>query len=205
METAMSFQTSWVLSFIGLLLLAVGIGWSITRNLAGILIDHRGRFSLNHFQVVLWTLVILSSLIGLWISKGFDAVALHIPAEVLGLMGIAAGSSVLAGAVKAGKEAPGAAVNARVARAGMFRLSTGGDVRITPRFSQIWLEEEGDYADKVVSITKYQSFIVTLIVVAFYLTTTWKQAGLPEFPENVLWLIGISHAGYVGGKIPNKS
>jgi len=32
-----------------------------------------------------------------------------------------------------------------------------------------------------------------------------KESGLPNtLPEHFLTLLGISHAGYLGGKIPNK-
>jgi hypothetical protein len=83
-------------------------------------------------------------------------------------------------------------------------LESATTITIKPHFSQIWLEEEGDGADQVISITKYQNFIFTLVVIAFYIVAAWRLGGLPELPESIVWLIGISHAGYVGGKIPDK-
>ena len=118
-------------------------------------------------------------------------------------MGISAGSAVLATSVKGSKDAPGSTAN--VARAGTFTLSDNTTTTITPHFAQIWLEEEGDQADKVVDITKYQNFIFTLVVVGFYVTIAWNTGGLPVLPDNVVWLVGISHAGYVGAKVPNKT
>jgi hypothetical protein len=109
---------------------------------------------------------------------------------------------VLASGVKESMDAPGSRAN--VARAGPFTLSNGKKTTITARFAQIWLEEEGDQADRVVSITKYQNFIFTLVILGFYFTAAWKSGGLPELPEGIVWLIGISHAGYVGGKVPDK-
>lgn len=196
------FQIWWIVSCLVLLILAVGIGMQITKKYLGILIDGRGRYSLTHFQIVLWTIIILSSAIGVLISKGFDPTNFGFSPQLLGLMGISAGSAVLATGVKATKDAPGATAN--VARAGTFTLSDGTTTPITPHFAQIWLEEEGDLADKVVSITKYQNFIFTLVLVGFYVTIAWKAGGLPTLPDNVVWLIGISHAGYVGGKVPDK-
>ena len=197
-----TFQIWWILSSLALLILAVWIGKHTTKQYLGILIDGRGRYSLTHFQIVLWTIVILSSALGVLISKGFDATAFGFSSQLLGLMGISAGSAVLATGVKGAKDAPGSTAN--VARAGTFTLSDGTTVPITPSFPQIWLEEEGDQADKVVSITKYQNFIFTLVIVGFYVTIAWKGGGLPILPDNVVWLIGISHAGYVGAKIPDK-
>jgi hypothetical protein len=197
-----SFHVWWLLCLLGLLALGGWVGRQTGQGALGILIDGRGRYSLTHFQVVLWTIVILSSVLGVLISQGFNPEAVQIPPELLGLMGISAGSGVLATGVKGSKDAPGSRAN--VARTGVFKLSNGKTVTIAARFAQIWLEEEGDLADKVVSVTKYQNFIFTLVILAYYLTTAWKTGGLPELPERIVWLIGISHGGYVGGKIPDK-
>lgn len=196
------FQVWWLGSLVVLLALAVWIGRQTGRGNLGILIDGRARYSLTHLQIVLWTIVILSSALGVLISKGFDPTNFGLSPQLLGLMGISAGSAVLATSVKAAKDAPGSTAN--VARKGDFTLSNGARTTITPRFAQIWLEEEGDQADKAVSITKYQNFIFTLVILGFYVTLAWNKGGLPVLPENVVWLIGISHAGYVGGKVPDK-
>jgi hypothetical protein len=197
-----SFHLWWGLSFLLLLILAAWLGSKTGRGCLGILVDVRERFSLTHFQLVLWTIVILSSLLGVLIAQGFDWTEVNLSPQLLGLMGISAGSGVLATAVKANKDAPGS--SARVARRGSFTLRSGTTTAIAPHFAQMWLEEEGDQADKVVSMTKYQNFIFTLVILGVYVTLAWKQAGLPELPDSVVWLIGISHAGYVGGKVPNK-
>jgi hypothetical protein len=187
------------------LLILLALAWAVGRQTGegslGVLIDTRGRYSLTHFQLVLWTLVILSSMLGVLISRGFDATAAQLSPELLGLMGISAGSGVFATGVKGAKDTPGS--GARVARAGAVSPSTGATM--SARFAQIWLEEEGDLADKVVSITKYQNFVFTLVILVFYISTSWTHNSLPDLPQSVIWLIGISHAGYVGGKIPNKS
>ena len=59
-------------------------------------------------------------------------------------------------------------------------------------------------AGKVISITKYQNFIFTLVILAYYVGAAIQAGGLPALPKEVVWLIGISHAGYVGGKVPNR-
>jgi hypothetical protein len=199
-----AFHVWWAICFVLLLFVASWIGRKANLGPLGILIDRRGRYSLTHFQVVVWTLLILSSLLGVLLSKDFDPAGLRLSAELLGLMGISAGSAVLATGVKATKDALGS--NAQVAWVGRtIKRRDGVEDTIEAHFAQIWLEEEGAMADKVISITKYQNFVITLVVVAFYVSITWKQAALPNnLPESVVWLIGISHAGYVGGKVPNQ-
>ena len=197
------FDLATAVSLVVLILLAVWIGRRAGLGWLGILIDGRGRYSLTHFQIVLWTIVILSSLLGVLVVSKFDMCAVKIPGELLGLMGISAGSGVLAGAVKGTKDAPGA--QARVARAGAFALANGNQVNIVPRFAQIWLEEEGDQADKVINITKYQNFIFTLVILGVYVTALIKAQSFPKLPDYLVGLIGISHAGYIGGKMPNKT
>jgi hypothetical protein len=44
--------------------LAVALGLRINKRVMGILIDTRGRYSLTHFQVALWTITILSLIAG---------------------------------------------------------------------------------------------------------------------------------------------
>ena len=203
-----SFYVWWFVFLVALLLLA---GWIGKRTKAGagylgILVDQRVRYSLTHFQIVLWTIVILSSLLAVLVSQRLDPRNVEIPPELLGLMGISAGSAVLATAVKAGKDAGDQFGS--IAR-GIDTL-TASHVTIKgtkPHFAQMWLEEEGDQAEKVVNITKYQNFILTIVILCVYVTLAWesgKLGKLPVLPEKVVWLIGISHAGYVGGKIPNQ-
>jgi len=213
MSWSVTFHVWWVVAFVLLVLFAAAIG--SRTDLAkqyklkglGILVDDRGRFSLTHFQIVLWTLVILSSLVGAFVSQNFDAASLRLSSELLGLMGISLGSTVLATGVKSAKDASGA----KIARAGMKELPGGQKVmrdgkedELRPHFAQIWLEEEGGQAEKVVNVSKFQSLIFTLVIVVYYVAAAWKVGGIPDLPQDVVWLIGISHAGYVGGKIPNR-
>jgi len=201
--TQYAFHFWWVMCFVVLIFVAIWMGRQKKLGLFGILIDNRGRYSLTHFQVVVWTLLILSSLLGVLFSNGFDPTTLSLSPELLGLMGISAASGVLATGVKAMKDAPGS--NVQVARVGLtLTLRDGSSSKITAQFAQIWLEEEGDLADKVISVTKFQNFIFTLVAVVFYVSIAWKHGGLPDLPENVVWLIGISHTGYVGGKVPSQ-
>src|SRR5262245_47414727 len=73
----------------------------------GILIDNRERFSLNRLQLVMWSLLILSTFLAVLAHNlsSDPGKALAIPNELLGLLGISVGSAIIAGAVKDNKDA----------------------------------------------------------------------------------------------------
>lgn len=197
------FLAWWVVFLVALVLLARQIGrYARYGGTLGILIDSRGRFSLTHFQIVLWTILILSSLLAVYFGSGFDSKTIQFPESLLGLMGVSVGSGVLATGVKVVKDNP--ASGARVARNGFLTQSNGAMIAPQPTIAQIWLQEEGDMADQVIDVTKYQNFVFTLIIATVYVTMALKKGGLPDLPENIVWLIGISHVGYVAGKVPNR-
>ncbi len=206
----MGFHICWIISGLVILSLAALAG-KVTRNSStGILVDERGRFSLNHLQIVMWTVLVLSSIMGVFFARLFagesNLLAFSIPQELLILMGISVGSATLAGAAKSAKDAPGS--TARVARAGTFRLSNGETRTIAAHFAQVFQTEEGDQADQTVDITKFQNFIFTFLIGVGFVVLVWKQTtlqGLPPLSKEILWLLGISHAGYIGGKLPTKS
>lgn len=204
-----SFHFCWAASLLVLLLLAGWTGWATRKSGVGILIDTRGRYSLNHLQIVMWTLLILSAIMGVFLARLFGAetnlLAFKIPQQLLTLMGISVGSATIAGAAKSAKDVPGS--GARVARAGTFTMSDGSTRPISPGFAQVFQEEQGDQADKVVDVTKFQNFVLTLLAGVAFIAWTWNQTtleGLPEPSKQILWLLGISHAGYIGGKLPTK-
>ena len=204
MSSTSVFVFLWIISAVVLFFLAWWAGLLIK---GGILIDSRGRYSLTHFQILLWTITILSSMVAVFISMGLDPASINISPQLLSLMGIAAGSAVGSTAVKSAKDADGSKAN--VARRGIFyrtkqNLSSKTGENILPKFNQIFLQEEGALADQAVDITKFQNFIFTLIAFGVYVAIAVNTRSLPTLPENIVWLIGVSHAGYVSGKIPNK-
>ena len=205
----MAFHICWGISALALILLAAWAGRATRSAAVGILIDNRGRDSLNHMQIVMWTLLILSSIMGVYLARLFagesNLLAFTIPQELLILMGISVGSATVAGAAKSAKDVSGA----NVARAGAsFAAAGGGKRTIATHFAQVFQEEEGQQADQSIDVTKFQNFIFTLLTGLAFIVWTWKQAniqGLPPLSKELLWLLGISHAGYVAGKLPARS
>src|SRR5689334_11768768 len=99
---------AWAAAAIILTVAAAALGWiTIVKGPLGILLDNRERMSLNHLQTVLWTIVVLSLIAGVFFGRLVAGVAdplgFTIPGQVLGLMGITVGSALAAGTVKATK------------------------------------------------------------------------------------------------------
>jgi hypothetical protein len=207
----MSFLVTWFVALLVLVIFAGLAGRASGKGWLGILIDERGRYSLNHLQIVLWSLLVLSTLIALFIYRRPPQVlSLEIPKTLLLLMGISVGSAATAGAVKAGKDVR----NAAVQKQGILPAAAvvpGGQVKLPPRPAQVVLQEEGPLIDQVVDVTKFQNLIFTLVIAGVYVTLLVDRAnqGSPDFPNldvvpNLLWLLGVSHAGYLAGKLPDK-
>ena len=199
---------SWVGSAVVIILLAVFLGYKaqVGTGPLGILIDGRGRFSLTHLQLVAWTVVILSLICGVCLGRWFEGLAdplgFSIPSQVLGLLGVAAGSAVVAGGVKSTKDTTSPQ-----------QVAASNEVD-KPRLAQIFFAEEGAFADQVVDVAKFQGFIVTVVLIIAYVglaIQTINDAGsvekltaLPEFSATFLTLLGISQGTYVLGKIPGR-
>ena len=195
-----SFVALWGISAVALLVLAGLAGKASThKSILGILIDNRGRFAMNRVQLVTWNILILSSFAAAFFMT------FKIPVmdnTLLALLGISVGSGATAGAVKSGKDV----AKKDIARVGKkVTFSDGTDKEFVRKFSQVFLEEEGGEADKVVSVTKFQNFIFTIVLAILYVVLAVKEGGMPTFSDQAIWLIGISHGGYIAGKIPDRS
>jgi hypothetical protein len=192
---------AWGISAALLVVLALVVGRSRPLNRwLGILVDDRYRYSLTHFQIVLWSIVILSLIAGVFFGRLIagvgDPLDVAIPDQVLGLIGISAGSAVTAITIKAAKNPD---------KIGSPK----------PQVRQIFLAEEGAYADQVIDVTKYQNFITTIILVVAYVALSInaihdagsadKVTSLPDISGTFLILLGISHGAYLAAKAPAKT
>lgn len=197
---------AWAISAAALVLLAVILGRWCTqaKSILGILVDNRGRMSLTHLQLTLWTLLILSLIVGVFVGHGWS-LDFDIPNQVLGLMGITVGSTVAATITKSAKDNDPTA-SARIA------VPAVGE---KPKLAQVIWVEEGALADEVIDITKFQNFAFTVVLVVAYTALAIHAirfsphhaalTTLPDLPSQFLTLLGISHAGYIAGKLPNQT
>ncbi len=201
---------AWAISAVVIVLLTGVLGRTMTppRGPLGVLIDGRGRYSLTHFQIVVWSLVIVSLI---------ERDSLGRPAERS--RGTARVPDPRRGARCArdqrrvgghrqrgqGEQGRDADTRKRIAASGP------GD---PPRLAQMFWLEEGDYADRVVDVTKFQNFVITITLVVAYVAlaidgiqslTEVEKATLPTFPATFLILLGISHGAYIAAKVPTQA
>ncbi|MGB9880369.1 MAG: hypothetical protein ACPLRM_06370, partial [Anaerolineae bacterium] len=98
----------WVISAALVLLPVVWIGIK-KKDPFIILVDDRNRYSLSQLQITLWTILVLSLLLGVFLARKFapnavtNPLAIEIPDELLIVMGISVGSTTVASAIKANK------------------------------------------------------------------------------------------------------
>lgn len=193
--------------WLGAFLVLALVAWLSTRRPGtgvafGVLIDGRGRLSLSQLQMTLWTLVVLSLLIAVFVARLLEGVddpmGVDIPGELLTAMGISLGSGAVAGAIKAGKDVRGVEIKEKG----------------TPHLHQLYYVEEGKTTLDFVDVTRFQNLWLTFIVLTGYIITAWTYIGahpevasltaLPGLDGTLVTLFGISHAAYIGGKMPDR-
>jgi hypothetical protein len=201
-----SLFVAWAISAGILIFLAVTLGVVIGRGFLGILIDDRGRYSLTHLQIVLWTIVVFSLISGVFFGRLTEdaktALDFTIPEELLIVLGISIASTAVSTVIKEQKN-----------QSHPQRIAASNDAD-RPIFTQVFLLEEGEMADKAIDVAKFQNFWLTLILVIAYvalaissfsdLSSPTEVTALPGFAGAFVTLLGISHAGYVAGKLPDR-
>ena len=205
----------WWAVFAALIVLgAGGAGYFATGRWTGLLIDSRGRYSLTHLQVTCWTTLVLSLAGGFVVARigehRADALSVVIPSHVLQLLGISLASAVLATAAKSAKD--------RTSSTHVAATPVGPDgdpgSPPPPRFEQVFLLEEGTYADHAVDVAKFQNLVITLILLVLYVGAALDAIGsatsaealrrLPDLSGSFVTLLGLSHGGYLLGKLPTQ-
>ena len=198
---------AWAVSAIVVVAVAAALGRSLGRGILGIAIDTRGRYSLSQLQLAVWSVGVIPLIAGVFVGRLLDdpatAFDFDIPGELLAVLGISIGSGVGALVIKNDK-------NDRRPDA-----VAATDANARPRFRQVFLIEEGDHADRLIDIAKFQNFWFTALAVAGYVALAIAELAdlddvselesLPNFDPGLVALIGISHAGYLAAKLPDRS
>ncbi|MCB1177509.1 MAG: IPT/TIG domain-containing protein [Leptospiraceae bacterium] len=148
-----------------------------------ILIDKdTNTYSLSKFQAIIWTVVLLGSYFYIAISNGLLLGNGTIPdfnPSLIGLLSISYGG--LIGANGLGAKKPKNEV-----------------VRQPPQLSNLFS------AGGSIDISRLQLFgftIVGVIIYLYNLVNSNPLNGLPDIPTTLLGLMGVSHSGYLGGKV----
>jgi hypothetical protein len=221
--------TAWEITLGLLIVLCLYLGWVISGRFLGILVGNRNLMSLSRFQIVAWTIVILSAFLTIAFRRIFDpsvTAPLDMPMDphLWALLGISTASLVGTPLIlqnKAAKAAAPATVNKAAATLGensdevksnlqgtLYVNTSIQDARVTDMFEG---DEIGNTA--YVDIAKVQMFLFTIIIVVSYCCEVHnvlrqldlhqlsaKDLLMPALSSGVVGLLGISHAGYLGNK-----
>ncbi len=232
--TALMIPAAWFLrsgwNFIVLMLLMilfiVVLGQNISGRPAGILINERKLMSLARFQMVLWTVIILSAYLTAAITRikngGIaDALGITLDQSLLGLMGISTvslvGSPLLQNNKKAENPKPEAVKKAgedlkentdEIAKNSQGVLYSNAEIKDAALSDMFQGDEVGDTA--FVNVAKVQMFFFTVIAALSYGMDLFKWIAAPDFVQNsgafpllsagLIAILGISHAGFLANK-----
>jgi len=200
------------------------LGQAITQHPLGALINERKLMSLSRFQMVVWTVVILGgygAFAAVRMRAGVpDPLSIEIEPQIWALLGISATSFAAAPIVLGTKivKEPAPGICQETARAfneteaEVDRNRAGvlyGNASITDaRWTDMF---EGDElkTTRYLDLGKVQMFFFTILLVISYAAMLFKTLSttapteLVKFPvlsEGMIFLLGISHAGYLVNK-----
>lgn len=133
-----------------------------------------------------------------------DVAGFQIPDQVLMLLGISIGSGVVATAIKVTKS------TSRPDSVAAYPMGKEGG-----RLWEMPTVGEGASAGRSIDLAKFQNFVITVLLVLLYVAQAVSAlkavdnpagiAGLPAFSDAFPVLLGVSHAGYLLGKIPSAA
>lgn len=137
------------------------------------------RYSLSNVQILMWTLLVIFALCYVWVANG---ILLAISSGVLALLGISGATSVLARTVEG------------------YGTQPQDTLRREPKLKDLVVTPDGDF-----DLLRFQMLGFTLFTWFYSLISVIRSEGLPEIPENMYVLMGISNAAYIGGKIADNA
>jgi hypothetical protein len=184
------------------------IGKLITTQWWGIFINERNKISLSRFQLVIWTLIVLSAFLTIALGRiheifvnpslTIDPLAIEIPRELWALLGISTASFVGSPLILSTK--PPANLSIR-------------SVAEKPNLADMFRGDETANENSI-DMAKVQMFFFTLIIAFSYMililnlimTKTPDQLdSFPQLTQGLVALLGISSAGYLTSKaVPKK-
>jgi len=221
----------WLLASLALITVAVvvglvAIGVGVCGRVDGVLMSGRNTYSLSRLQMVLWTVLGLSSVAAiavcrLWLAGSAGAaLAIDIPDELLQAMGISYFSAAAAPAILSLRGAGSS--NGQQLEAARVRfgddISAQGRLVARPNGARGLLRDliAGDDLETAgtIDLSKVQQLIITLLLIGVYAVELVQlfdegslvgvTAALPGFSEGFVGLLLVSHGGYLAYKAASK-
>lgn len=196
---------TWLLTATLLIFAIMVMGGAVNGRLEGVLIDSRNRISLSKFQMLLWTVVVLSALTvaAAWnITHPIMAMAgkmagpldITIPSDLLYGMGIAAASFVAAPSLlqlKVNQDTSEQTLDIAQSRLNLAPGEAAAAGRVlqlaSPQlasWTDIFLGDDVGNAGAA-DLSKVQQFSITLLIVGIYIGSIWSAFGaLVAQPEH---------------------
>ncbi len=213
---------AWILVLLCMFAFMLFLGKWICGRPLGILITDRNLMSLSRFQMILWTLLILSAYLTMVMQRIHgnisSALDIGIDGKLWALMGISTASLVGSPLLLQNKklqDPPGSAIEkaSKLLQEDQQAIQSNREGRLysntsplDARFTDIFqVDEIGNTA--YIDPAKLQMFFFTLIVAGSYAYQIFhgmyndpKNLTMPTISEGMVALLGISHAGYLGSK-----
>jgi hypothetical protein len=218
-----------IMFIIGSALLTLFAAYYLITNKTNMLRDNdTGHYSLGKSQMAFWGLLVILAFVGVWILTGTME---YIPQQVLILLGISGATGLSAVLIGSGKktEVQGQIGELRQEEQALKEqklknqaFSTDDENRLTSitqeiAKSSVQLSKQtrrtssnGFWRDicddgNGVSFHRLQVVIWTAVLGMVFVGYVADGMSIPEFPETLLILMGISNLTYLGFKIPEKS
>jgi hypothetical protein len=140
------------------------------------------RYSLGRCQMAYWFFLVAASYVFIWMVTSEYRV---LPGSVLGLIGISAATAL--GAVLIDGSGPD-----NVTASAIPRPTSGF-------FKDIFSDDQ----DKI-TFHRFQIFVWSIVLGIIFLASVYNALTMPDFPDELLALMGISSGTYIGFKFPEK-
>lgn len=138
-----------------------------------------GGFSLSRVQLAWWTLLVLIAFFFVWYKKG---ILPPITPQILGLLGISGGTRLVGNIIDSND----------ISTPNIKRHQL--DTKDQTWFDSILSDGNG------LSIHRLQNVLFTIAIGAYFLFVVFDQGKIPELDPNLVILMGISSATYLGIK-----
>jgi hypothetical protein len=218
----------WLGNMLFLMLFSIVAGDGITGLWRGVLIDERNKMSLSRLQLLLWTILILSSFLTatlINIHRGQpEPLSIALPGDLWLLMGISTTSLIGSPLIRNSKKAEPTNDEAKNKTLSLLesegvdssKVKAQGQIIVNQNLEDAsWSdlfkgEEVGNAAH--LDLGKVQMFYFTLIILTVYAialgamfqasiqANAEKIASFPDLGTGMVALLGISHAGYLASK-----